>query len=942
MIKVTLLTALLMASAVHAENNSNAAYIRDVEGLLNSVESRDSSRPQLTLKLADALFNEALSISGQPALSDKETHKLTAVRRRAVQLYQESLSGLKGLFMVPSGNVRGKIQFQLARLYSDLGETAAAETIWKELATQEAMPDMQRESLLRLAEVLENRAGREDLKRAETYYKKALALCSNQDVCSYSHYRLAWVYQRQNRGKEAIDEINLSLWDSKGQIREEALRDMTAFMGGQPDDGKDSLSKMEKLAAKLNRPQLIGELSDAYFAQGNRKAGVYVLDVVNRKHPTLKSYVRLMEEDYGFRDWIKFETGLDGAIDMHAKGANLTGDNEAEKILRRLTVQLDGERVSNPQSSEHFKKTVMLYLALFPERAERNQMIDGWLAAETLDLAKLKQLKIWIGEEEQAKRQKEVIRLRKIRASIAQKTKDYTIVAEEMSALKPFAEGAAQKREAIYQIAYAQYLNKDYASALPKFIELATMPAGNFTPDKWSIQSEHLALDIFNQKKDYKALIQQAQAWTKDARYALWSKNVKDHLEELNDIKKVETSAQFEWATSLGNSPEALAIFSKDCMDGVLVPQSCSNTQVLAVKLGDQKTLLAVLRKLGKKDELANELEASAEFSDAAQLLEKKLKEKPAPTRDYLKVSLLYELGGSKVNRDRILHELQVRLALQKNMGEEEDLILQTFRDAELLNLSVLKLAWKKENREYLMDYLASHGKSTPEIQALLIKSCRDTGPAWRASALDELRRLDAKQQQIHFAGKGSKKKFEARVAGLKTLMERGNCYLQSTTAEQRVIIATLLSRSESAMADEIKASPIPEAIDEDGKVSLVKALAEMAQPFLDKSHEFETLGAAQLEKIENSEEREALKAKVEAKDDKLFAAAPLAHDQPLKTGEPQSSDVLKTAIQELHRNPNQRTSLTQLKTYYESAGNTRLAAYFHGRLLQLGEEAKQ
>src|SRR5581483_10142710 len=102
-----------------------------------------------------------------------------------------------------------------------------------------------------------------------------------------------------------------------------------------------------------------------------------------------------------------------------------------------------------------------------------------------------------------------------------------------------------------------------------------------------------------------------------------------------------------------------------------------------------------------------------------------------------------------------------------------EDLLFQTFKDADLLNAGLLKLPWKKENREYLTDYLASHGKGNATIQAKLVKSCHDTGPAWEKAATDELRKMDQKQRSMHFAGNGSKKKFEARVAALKALMDK-------------------------------------------------------------------------------------------------------------------------------------------------------------------------
>lgn len=933
------LLGLIFSSMVGAGTVTNSAYIHDLEGLLNSVESRDPSRPQLTLKLADALFNEAITVSTQ----NPGDGQLTPMRRRAVNLYKESLSGIDGQFPIPSGQVNAKIRFQLARLYADLGEMDTALKIWQELAAQDSTPDLQRESLLRLAENLENHSSKQDLKRAEEYYDKALSLCTNQDVCSYTHYRLSWVYQRQGRLQDAVTEIEKSLLDSKGQVREEALRDMMTFTGGLGDDGADSLSKIEKLSAKLKRPKLVEDLSDAYFAQGNRKAGVYVLAALNRKTPSLKATIRLLEEDYGFRDWGKFEAGLDSARDLATKGASVATDVESEKVLRRLTVQLDGERASQPKVAEAFKRTVSLYMLLYPSSPQRAQMIDGWLAAETDADAKIKLLKIWIGEEEAAKRDKEAVRLREIRASLAQKVENYPVVAEEMSVLKTKMEGS-QKRVMSYQLAFAQYKNKDFAAALPEFMELATVGAESLAPDKWAIQSQHLALDILASKKDYQGVIAQAQKWTKDSRYNGWLATIRDFRQELTDIRKIEISSEFEWATVMGETAAALAIFNKDCQSDVLVPQSCNNAQVLAVKLADQKTLIEVLQKLGKKDELAAELEASAEFAQAAQMLEAKIKEKSAATRDYLKVALLFELGGSTINRDRILHALVIKLQTAKTLGEEEDLFLQTLKDSQLIDAGTLKLAWKKENREILMNQLVVEGKAPAEIQKQLINSCSDSGAGWEKLALAELRRLDSKQSAIHFAGKSSEMKFKMRVAAMKTLMDKGNCYLQSTTAQQRVIFATLLGRAQAALADEIKAAPIPEGVDEEGRASLLKALAEMAQPFSDKAAEFEKLVAAQLEKVEDVAFREDLKVKLAAGGEKIYEAAIVPPTTPAAvravTSEP--SDLAQKAIEDLHHNPNQRSSLTQLKTFYESAGNTRLAAYFQGRLLQLGEEVKR
>ncbi len=50
--------------------------------------------------------------------------------------------------------------------------------------------------------------------------------------------------------------------------------------------------------------------------------------------------------------------------------AHTPADVETEKILRRLTVQLDGERASQPELSTHFKKTAMLYSRFSQETAQ--------------------------------------------------------------------------------------------------------------------------------------------------------------------------------------------------------------------------------------------------------------------------------------------------------------------------------------------------------------------------------------------------------------------------------------------------------------------------------------------------------------------------------------------------------------------------------------------
>jgi hypothetical protein len=79
------------------------------------------------------------------------------------------------------------------------------------------------------------------------------------------------------------------------------------------------------------------------------------------------------------------------------------------------------------------------------------------------------------------------------------------------------------------------------------------------------------------------------------------------------------------------------------------------------------------------------------------------------------------------------------------------------------------------------------------------------------------------------------------------------------------------------------------------------------------------------------------------SKDGELYVKTPLATAKaPAKTEVHDSQTILAEATQELHKNPNSRVSLEKLKNHYASTDNSRLAAYFQGRLQQLSEEVKK
>jgi hypothetical protein len=917
------------------------AYIKEVEGLLLSLPRKDATRLPLTMKLADALFDEAVGLANNPMPTEAETKVITRTRRRAISFYEEAMTGLGGMFSPPNGTVKGKIQFQLARLFSDEGQLDRAENLWRSLVNQNELTDLKRESALRLGELLENRNTTEGLKTAENYYSLALKLCSSQDVCSYIHYRLAWVAHRQSQTARAISEVKQALWDSKGQVREEALRDLLAFLAVEGTDGKVALDTVEELDAKLHRPTLKMDLADGFFAAGNKKAGTYVLEHITKRSPSLRNYARLMEEFYGFRDGAKLDTYLDEAFQLANSTRGDTKDQEVEKILRRLTVQLDGERVTKPEYAEKFKKTVLLYLAIFPTGPERTKMIDGWLVAEKNPEAKMNQLRIWIAEEKARGQTKDEIRLREMRASAAQKGNQLATVVEEMAALVPLEPNADKKRALIYQQAHSLYKMNQYDQAMPLFRQLAQVTS---TIDKWAVQSQHLTLDILGQRKQYDEVVRQVQTWTKNPNFDNWIQAKRDLADELQDMKRIEQSARFEWAIAQGEKSEALALFKNYCETKQLLPKSCDNARILAVKLKDQPALLAILKLTDKKDELAAEYEASGHFSEAAEMAEEKWKVQKSPSlTETLKLALLYELASRNPDRNRILRQMIARFGSQKAWGPEEDLVYQTLKDAELLDATSLKLPWNKDNRTRLIDALETSGRGTAETKRILIASCEHMGTAWAKTALSEVKALDRDQAKITFTGKRSKQKFMARLDALKKVVKRAECYLQGADARTRVLMATVLERSHLKLAEEIKASAqqtgagsdlTPEMI-----AQLQASLAEMASPFEAKAQSYRELALEQLAKVESPAEQVVLKEKIAANDEANLDL-PSGPQQTAKAGAIDRG-VASSALKALHRNPNEREPLEKLKELYTASGQKRLAAYYQGRLIQLDQGGK-
>jgi hypothetical protein len=911
-------------AALHGAQSAQADefLIRETESLRDSLAMNDPSRIPLTLRLADLLVEEASRVSRQD-LTQQDPARRQRLQSRALALFDEALRANPGAL------ARIKIDFQRARLLSELGQVDRSVALWMTLAQQKESIEIAREAALRLAE-----SG--DTPHAARWYQLALELCQGGDLCSYIHFKRAWLFRQASGGiadEAALRELELGLWDSHGQIREEALRDYLVFWADRPR-AREAMAKLEPLAEKLGRPALLADLAEAFLVGGQTQAGAEVLAQVNRREPRLHRLVRLAELRYGARDWDAFQATLAELSSESAarlfQAATESERVESEKFLRRLVIQLDGERISQKERVAVFQQTTLAYLSFFSSSPERLKFQEGWLAAESDPKRKLEQLALWISQDPTS------VSLREWRASIAQKEGLPEVIAEEMAALVARAPAGEKSREYKYLLAKAHLDSQRQDLALRLFEELARFEtSGLARPDRWAIQAQNLVLDLLNQRKDWSALIARANAWL-DAAWARDSAALKADAalaKELADMAEIRRQARFQGAVASGETAEALATFVEFCRGGVLAEKSCENARVLSVKRRDQASLLAVLELMGKsrQSEFAQELEAAGYFARAAQVL---------PEADLLKQALLWELAGDRAAVARKLEESQrqrhqaaLGARLSEKQEQQERLWLAMAIDhSDLLrgfaSDAILRTLMGSGARARFSEWLEGQGKGNPSSRKELFSASFETGPQWAKLVLAEISTSLKQSELISFYGRNSRQLFEKRLAALARVAKRADEFFPRCGNDTRAQLAAVLQGAYERFAQEIRKSPIPESLPEASVAELKNGLELMARPFDEKAQVYaQAVAAASQKSVANAGSGATAGVTAGVTDDRIRVSAAQSRS---------SSELIKSAeaaLETLHQNPESLEALTALREAYREQGRLRLAEYFEGRL---------
>ncbi len=950
-------SASLSVESVYA--NDTGYLIQEMEKLRDSLKLDDPARIDLTLRLADLYFDASIK-EGE---KEGDPKVLRAQRLKALDLYKHSLNGTDGVKKV-EGLDRVKIQFQMARLLTRLGEYESAEPLYHEVEQNELTPKRMREQAsLALAEWYE-----EDAKytAAVKYYDKALALCAAKATCNYAHYRKGWLYFKDTKLNEAISEMKAALWvidptaTEAGEIRESSLQDLMLFMSNADTDGVKELKYTRELSAQIGRPELVRQLVEAFYVAGNRRAGSHLLAYINDEKPNLYYEVRLLEEFYGFRNWEKVEKYLDNlkgrtAADLPSQGPKAKEEREeVNKILRRYLVQVDSEAEVIPELNPFLKKSIDIYLSIYPNDDLRKKLQQGWLKAESDETAKIARLGVWIKEDiALGVKPEEVRKLRQTRLSMAQKLKMSDIVIEESLAIATILKGSKEADEFTYVAAREYYGRKEYDQALPLFKSLVDQSVESKSVTNWSLLSQNLVLDIYNHKKDFDSIIAQVALWkgltaAADLAAVEDKKLQKDLAQDSAQMDKIQIEARFEKAAKLTDSPESLQAFYDFCFQGVFPEKSCSNAKVLAVKFADQEKLVSLLEKEGDEKALMNEYELMGRYADAAKLQEKLILKKEgskAPHELYLKIALLYELDEKFSERNRILSAMVEKIKKEKAIPENlEGAIFLTLDEAGMIDSKALFLPWSMNRKLALANRLEME-RPNKTTQEMLLSQKESQGPLWSKLTLQGVENKLEGVNKIKFYGRSSQWLFKKRTKAIDGFVSLVKPKLDGADLETRIYMLHMLTRVYGKMTEDILSTPLPEGLDDETMAQVQIQLQTMSEPFEKVREDYQRLLDEQVATYDEKDASQLKdKQRVVANIDAITGTEYSAF---IELEAPHKANVIATnyeGIKELQdkllREPNNLEALKSLQKYFEDQDMKRLSAYYQGRVESITPKA--
>jgi hypothetical protein len=915
--------------------------ISEMESLYKDLPELDKSKLPLTYKLADLHFNQATIDKDegidkfQAFASATKYYKLILAHPQLKESAQREMETLN-------------IHFQLGRLYHRFKEYEESISYFSQVFEHsKSTVVLKKESALFLAELYETLA---NLDKAESYYQKAISLCSDVYSCSYIHFKLAWTFYRSERLDDALSSMEKTLFDQSGNLQEKSLRDYLLFSAQKGESFSESIDKVSAVEKQSGRKDLLEILGHNFYAAGNRTAGTKVFSLLNQEEKKYRQQLRLLEEYYGDRNFESYNL----ILTQLESSPTLMPTEEVEKVeslntFRRLIVQLDGERKTNEKALPYLLRTISAYLKFYPFDEMREKMVNGWINANSDKLAAIDFLSSRVKEEvlssdgkarEKEWRLKRLVNLQdtletKYPLPENRRAEIQRLLLEDASKLAVL--DADKSRKWNYILAKSYYDQKKNEDAKPLFLSLADLSKidGNII-DEYAIKSQNLILDIYNQEKNFAGISLQIAKWTENQDFN--SSKDKNLASERESQIKLGEEARFENLVSKGNSVEALEQFIILCKDKKYAEKSCANAKSIAQSLNDRKALLAIYEIENDLERLEVEYEYQGHFAKAAALKEKKLGAQSSNS-ELLTVAVLYELEAQYTDRDRVINQLLKRLSSRKTEipKEEAKLLFGFFQNTGFMKADLLNLKWNSEDYTYLLSFLHDHQLLSAKEEQKFYQMPKNLGPDWEKNKVSALINLYNEQKKISFYGANSRSLFTKRVSKLSKLKDNTNIFLDSASAEGQFLTLAILEKSYFELASEIESTPLPAGLTEEELAQVNEGLKSLAEPFKTETENYKKLKDELVAKVVD-------KAKMEQAVSGELSNYLSFYDTSKKTYEISrvAESELKEALLSFQTNPLASQNNEKMISFFENKKQLHLAVFMKGRLETLKGQSQE
>ena len=254
--------------------------------------------------------------------------------------------------------------------------------------------------------------------------------------------------------------------------------------------------------------------------------------------------------------------------------------------------------------------------------------------------------------------------------------------------------------------------------------------------------------------------------------------------------------------------------------------------------------------------------------------------------------------------------------------------------DANLLDEKALGVPWSINFKLKLASQLQME-KPSALAQKALISLKEGSGPVWSKAVLGQLEEDFNKTNKIKFYGTRSQILFKQRTAAIDKFAATAKPMLDNADLETRAYILLMLKMSYKTMANEILNTPIPDGLDQKTLAAVTTQISTMADPFDKVNEDYDKLLTEQLAAMTDAALKESVSKNIAS--GKNFSSFIKIPEGTVKVAHKDIAAIDYHAANEIRKklltDPEDKKTLVSLKEFYAKNENSRLAAYYSGRI---------